>query len=400
MTQEIHDWSTHYSDENSGTTTTFTSSTTETVDVTVTQPDPNGWYRTNRDGFESNTTMGGDSTGYFEMGVNNPNAASTLTTTIDFSNNTQSLGDSVTDVSFTLYDIDATSSGSFQDQVTVLAFDEDGNPLTVTLTAVDPTVVTVVGGVATAIPGAGSGPSGSVAANSTEGNVIVSISGEVASIQIIYGNGPLVQSNPANQAIGFGDLSFDLTPPLVCFARGTRIRTMNGQTPVEELRVGDMVMTADRGLQPVRWIGSRRVSGRGELAPVRFAKGAIGNRRDLVVSPHHRVVIGGWKAELLFGEDEVLASAAHLVNGTTIVQSDRDEIEYFHFALDSHEIIHAEDARCETLYLGTRTLSTVGAAARQEILDIFPELEDVMGPGDFGVTARACLKAFEAPLLI
>lgn len=317
MALETYDWSVDYSDEQAGTTTTFTSSTSETVDITVSQPDPNGWYRNNRDGFETNSTMGGDGSGYFEMGVNYPNTSASLTTTIDFANNTESGADSVSNVSFTLYDVDSTTSGSFQDQVTVLAFDADGNPLTVTLTAVDPTVVTISGGTATAVPGAGSGPQGSVAASSTEGNVTVNIAGEVASIQVIYGNGPLAQTNPANQAIGISDLTFDLIPPIVCFARGTRIRTMNGETPIEELRIGDLVMTQDNGLQPIRWIASRTVPGHSAMAPVRFEPGAIGNRRPLVLSPQHRVLIADWKAELFFGEPEVLTAAVHLVNGTT-----------------------------------------------------------------------------------
>ncbi len=397
MAQETYDWSTDYSDEQSGTTTTFTSSTLETVDVTVSQPDPNGWYRTNRDGFETNSTMGGDNTGYFEMGVNYPNASSTVTTTISFANNTESGADSVTDVSFTLYDIDSTSSASFQDQVTVLAFDVDGNPLTVTLTAVNSSVVTISGATATAVPGAGSGPSGSVAASSTEGNVNVSISGEVASIQIVYGNGPSVQANPANQAIGFGDLSFDLVPPVVCFARGTRIRTMNGETPIEELRVGDLVVTADSGLQPLRWIGHRQVAAHSQLAPIRFEAGAIGNMRPLALSPKHRVLLSGWKAELLFGELEVLATAAHLVNGTSIVQAKQDVIEYFHIMFDAHQVVFAEGAPCESLFASDLSIGAVGSGAQGEI-------EAILGGAQqdyqmFGETARLCLKRHEAGLM-
>lgn len=397
MAQETYDWSTDYSDEQAGTTTTFTSATGETVDVSVSQPDPNGWYRNNRDGFETNSTMGGDNTGYFEKGVNFATGSDTVTTTIQFGNNTESGENSVTDVSFTLYDIDSTTNTTFQDQVTVLAFDEFGNPLTVTMTAVDPTVVTILGATATAIPGAGSGPSGSVAASSTEGNVNVSISGQVASIQIVYGNGPLVQSNPANQAIGFGDLSFDLVPRVVCFVRGTRLRTMLGETPVEELRVGDLVMTADNGLQPVRWVGSRRVAGHSELAPVRFDAGAIGNTRPLALSPQHKVLLSGWKAELLFGQVEVLAAAVHLINGDTIVRCRQDTVEYHHVMFDAHEMVFAEGAPCESLFVAEQSLRALGAAAREELNGILgvPGSES----GTFGASARLCLKRHEVRLL-
>ncbi|MFV2038030.1 MAG: hypothetical protein ACC646_10635, partial [Paracoccaceae bacterium] len=96
MVQETYDWSADYSDEQSGGTTTFTSATGETVDVSVSQPDPLGVYRPGRDGFETNT-QGGSTGGHFEAGLNFANASQTVTMNIDFANNTQSGADSVTD---------------------------------------------------------------------------------------------------------------------------------------------------------------------------------------------------------------------------------------------------------------------------------------------------------------
>jgi len=58
------------------------------------------------------------------------------------------------------------------------------------------------------------------------------------------------------------------------------------------------------------------VPGRGRLAPVRLRPGVLtGLERDLVVSPQHRVMFNGYRAELLFGEREVLVPARHLVDG-------------------------------------------------------------------------------------
>ena len=47
---------------------------------------------------------------------------------------------------------------------------------------------------------------------------------------------------------------------LVCFAAGTLIETNKGQIAVEHLKAGDLVTTRDAGMQPIRWIGSRKVS--------------------------------------------------------------------------------------------------------------------------------------------
>jgi hypothetical protein len=52
-----------------------------------------------------------------------------------------------------------------------------------------------------------------------------------------------------------------------CFVAGTLIRTEHGETPVEDIKAGDLVFTHDDGLQPIRWVGRRTVSAEGALAP-------------------------------------------------------------------------------------------------------------------------------------
>ncbi len=184
---------------------------------------------------------------------------------------------------------------------------------------------------------------------------------------------------------------------VVCFARGAMIRTAAGETPVEKLAAGDLVQTMDHGAKPIRWIGSRRVQGTGRFAPILIKAGALGNSRDLRVSPQHRMLLNGWKAELLFGETQVLAAATHLVNDHSILRDDCDEVEYFHILFDQHEIIFANDAPSESFMPGALGLDSLAAAARDEILALFPELDEDIS--SFGPSARRDLKAFEARLL-
>ena len=66
----------------------------------------------------------------------------------------------------------------------------------------------------------------------------------------------------------------------------------------EKLAAGDMVVTMDHGPQPIRWIGSSKRPDR-QLAPILIRKGALGNTRDLRVSPQHRMLLSGWQAEVL-----------------------------------------------------------------------------------------------------
>ena len=186
-----------------------------------------------------------------------------------------------------------------------------------------------------------------------------------------------------------GNISFEnfenVNFSVICFARGTRIATPDGQVAVEDLKIGDTVMTQDNGAQPVRWIGSRRFTAQTladwpKLKPIRISKGALGLGlpvNDLIVSPQHRVLLRSKVAERMFGAPEVLVPAKKLLDlaGFEVIEND-DGIEYFHFLCDRHELVWSEGAVTETLHTGKEALKTMSDEALEEIFDIFPELAD------------------------
>lgn len=182
---------------------------------------------------------------------------------------------------------------------------------------------------------------------------------------------------------------------LTCFTPGALIDTPDGPRAVETLSVGDKVKTLDNGAQTIRWIGRRVVRGAAEFAPIRFMPGAIGNTRALRVSPQHRMLIRGWRAELLYGEQEVLVAAKHLVNGDTIHCAPCDEIEYIHLCFDRHEVIFAEGVATESFHPGDMILGQ-DRALLAELKALFPEL--AAGGQGMWDTARPVLKRFEAEL--
>lgn len=185
---------------------------------------------------------------------------------------------------------------------------------------------------------------------------------------------------------------------LVCFTAGTLIKTQSGERPIEELAAGDMVITMDHGPQPIRWIGSSKRPAIGDLAPILIRKGALGNTRDLRVSPQHRMLLSGWQAEVLFGESEVLATAKSLVNDHSILREEGGEVEYFHMLFDTHEIVYAEGAPSESFHPGAVGWKALDMPTRNEILELFPQLAN--GNFDsYGPSARPSLKHKEGYLL-
>ncbi|MBL4749898.1 MAG: Hint domain-containing protein [Amylibacter sp.] len=184
---------------------------------------------------------------------------------------------------------------------------------------------------------------------------------------------------------------------IVCFTRGTMIVTDAGEKAIEDLAAGDMVMTKDHGLQEMRWIGSRTVPAKDNFAPIMIKAGAMANDRDLLVSPQHRMVVEGWKSELLFGEREVLAAAKHLVNNDTIYVQSGGMVEYFHMLFDTHEIVFANGAASESFHPGEVGINALSNEARDEIYNLFPELRDNVEA--YGPAARTSLKGHEAKVL-
>ncbi|MGA0616666.1 Hint domain-containing protein [Paracoccus sp. KR1-242] len=173
---------------------------------------------------------------------------------------------------------------------------------------------------------------------------------------------------------------------IFCFARGTLIETPDGPVAIEDLVVGDMVVTLDNGIQPIRWIGARKLGSgalmlHANLRPIRIRAGALGDGlpvQDLVVSPQHRVLVRSRIAQRMFGTSEVLVAAKQLLDLPGVeIASDLAEVEYFHMLFERHEVVIANGAKTESFYPGGEALKSVGPAAADEILALFPELAEM-----------------------
>jgi hypothetical protein len=132
-----------------------------------------------------------------------------------------------------------------------------------------------------------------------------------------------------------------------CLLAGTLIATPSGEVPIESLRIGDLVKTADGAPVPIKWIGRQsiplRQARQADRLPICVRSGALGAglpRRDLYTSPDHALFIDG-----------VLVHASALENGRSIVAAENlslKTIEYYHIEAEGHELIVAEGVAVET----------------------------------------------------
>ena len=182
-----------------------------------------------------------------------------------------------------------------------------------------------------------------------------------------------------------------------CYAPGTMIDTAQGPRAVETLQVGDLVMTLDHGPQPIRWVRSGEVpleDAEVDAKPVLIAAGALGGKlpaHDLIVSPQHRILVGGHRQLQGQFATEAFAPAKSLTTLRGIRHmKGKTKITWVHFACERHEVVTANGCLSESLLLGTMVVTGMTAAERQSVSDIFgpaPTPEAALN----GPPARECL---------
>jgi hypothetical protein len=182
----------------------------------------------------------------------------------------------------------------------------------------------------------------------------------VAHIDIAAPSGTL---NTANFTVSLTPTGVIITDN-PCFAAGTRILTPTGEVAVEELEVGDEVLTAREGFESIAaiiWVGQRTIdlarhAMPEKVRPIRILAGAFGPglpERDLMLSPDHALFIDGH-----------LIEAKTLVNGVTvIVEKAIRHVTYHHIELARHDVVLAEGLPAETyLESGNRAMFESDAA--------------------------------------
>ena len=185
----------------------------------------------------------------------------------------------------------------------------------------------------------------------------------------------------------------------VSFTRGTHISLSTGELrPIENLRVGDRILTRDDGIQTLRWIGQSTLRAVGEFAPIRIQAGTLNNEHDLIVSPDHRLFIYQRSDEMGAGRSELLVKARHLVNGDSVTVQDGGFVDYFQLLFDSHQIIYAEGIAAESMLVDSRTRSVLPPEMAAALGEVIPGPSDL--PHGGRELAEALLKRPDAAALL
>jgi hypothetical protein len=280
-------------------------------------------------------------------------------------------------------------------------------------TAIDPNLLDLT------VPGT-TGFSGTIANFGTFDTIILGSSvlpsstpGSVISFSTVVSGGheTLTVTTTTNGTIHTDNVTFASPPPGVfnvtqgpqgivisdmpCFAAGSRILTPDGQVQVEQLAVGDVVLTANGAEQEIIWVGSRTIdlarhAMPEKVRPVRILAGAFGAglpERDLLLSPDHALFIDGH-----------LIEAKTLVNGVTVLRENAvRHVTYHHIELASHDVLLAEGLPAESYLESGNRLMFESDAAPMMLHPDFAALSRAKAcaplavDGDVVITARQAL---------
>jgi len=145
------------------------------------------------------------------------------------------------------------------------------------------------------------------------------------------------------------------TQNIVCYMKGTLILTENGVVPIENIQVGDKIVTkgkiynykfvkqnANIRIEPVIWISKFQVAHLDSNSrPICIEKDALDDNspfQDLYVSPEHCLLLDG-----------KMVVASSIINGKTIYQDSLiKEVEYYHLECKTHCAIFANGVLAES----------------------------------------------------
>lgn len=130
-------------------------------------------------------------------------------------------------------------------------------------------------------------------------------------------------------------------PRLGGLAEGTMVMTARGAVAVQDLSVGDRIITRDRGMQVLRAVTQHRLDA---LALFRILPDTLGAGRpeaETLVAPGQHLYLRDWRAQALFGADAALVPAWRLADGHFVAEQAPAPVVIHELHFDHEHVIYA-----------------------------------------------------------
>ncbi|GFE66730.1 Hint domain-containing protein [Litoreibacter roseus] len=149
--------------------------------------------------------------------------------------------------------------------------------------------------------------------------------------------------------------------PLAGLLPGTSVLTLAGPRRVEELTDGTRMITR-KGTRTLLSITSTVRS----VRAIRVARETLGDEiptSDCLMMPEQRVLLRGWRAELFFGQDQVVTPISRLVDELRISQdTELSEVRAYTLQFETAEVIYADGMEVVCADSKTQRMATSKAA--------------------------------------
>lgn len=186
-----------------------------------------------------------------------------------------------------------------------------------------------------------------------------------------------------------GDVSIAGTTGL---CSGANLRTPIGARRVEFFRAGDLVVTRDNGLQPVRMIWTKTVTAAEmaadpSLAPITMAPRAIGPmmpQKTVSIGGAHRLLVPGWRLDDVEDTENCLVPARDLEGLGEQTEIGEDDVTYYNIVFETPQVFCANGLPIESFSPCSEILKIVPKKVcddlRQTFPDLSPKLDDYPAP--------------------
>lgn len=137
------------------------------------------------------------------------------------------------------------------------------------------------------------------------------------------------------------------TANIAGLAGGTTVITMSGETLVEDLKVGDRIITRDAGMSVLREIRSSTV----KVMPISIKAGSLGHTRpecEIIVGPDTLIHIRDWRAKALFDADVATVKAKRLIDSEFVTEESSTTLTTYELVFDRQHIIYASGLEIAT----------------------------------------------------